>query len=84
MGLSSYPRYFPSVDQNGDEHCWLNICAKTSQRSDDLDAMISVVFADLSACLRLAAAAALAVIVSVVPPFGAARATPQIDKAASL
>jgi cytochrome c biogenesis protein CcmG, thiol:disulfide interchange protein DsbE len=44
-------------------------------------AMISVVLA-LSACLRLALVAALIVIVSVVPPFGAARATPQIDEAA--
>ena len=44
--------------------------------------MISVVSADLSACLRLALAAALVVAVSVAVPFGAARATPQIDEAA--
>jgi thiol-disulfide isomerase/thioredoxin len=45
-------------------------------------AMTSVVSADFSACLRIALAAALVVIVSVAPPFGAARATPQIDKEA--
>ena len=38
--------------------------------------------ADLSAWLRLALAAALIVTVSVAPPFGAARAAPQIDEAA--
>jgi len=44
--------------------------------------MMSVVAVDLWARVRLAWAAALIIIISVAPPFGAACATPQIDEAA--
>jgi hypothetical protein len=82
MVVFSFVRGFPSVTQNGDGHCAPNICAKTIAAQWLPGAMISGVFTNLSACLRLALATALVLIVSVATPFGAARATPQIDEAA--
>ena len=60
----------------------INVCAKASRRQWRPGAMTSVVAVDLWAGVRLAWAAALIIIISVVPSLGAARATPQIDDAA--